>query len=158
MARARTGRDDQAVFEAFDSFYLSIWRKILFDTSQYQTVVEINKKFVEATDGEVGLFDLAYGLDALEKVDEAEEVYRRLLIKQPKNASAVNNLGVIYSRKGKLDEAMACFTQAAELDPSTQLYTKNRDNISAKIKFRDTCEQKAKDSIDAIKQKAFAAG
>ena len=158
MIHIRACKDDQKIYAAFDSFYSNIWRKILLDTRQYATVVEINKRFVDATDGEDGLFDYAYGLDAVGMTDEAEEAYRRLLTKQPKNASAINNLGVIYSRTARLDESLTCYIRAAELDPSNQLYERNKDTISAKIKFKDLCAQKAKDSVDAIKQKAFAAG
>jgi tetratricopeptide (TPR) repeat protein len=39
----------------------------------------------------------------------------------PSDAGAHNNLGVLYFNKGLYQEAVACFTQALELDPKMQV-------------------------------------
>ncbi len=46
---------------------------------------------------------------------EAEQIYRKILARQPDNASAVNNIGVIYMTQGRKDEAIGMFNYAITL-------------------------------------------
>ncbi len=64
------------------------------------------------------LFHLANVHDALGHALEALEALRDLLALDSDHPGAWNNLGVICSRIGRLDESRAAFEQAYRLDPS----------------------------------------
>ncbi|HTA57218.1 MAG TPA: tetratricopeptide repeat protein [Candidatus Baltobacteraceae bacterium] len=49
--------------------------------------------------------------------DEAINAYQQAIAVKPDNPSYYNNLGNILGRTGKIDEARAAYTKAAELDP-----------------------------------------
>jgi tetratricopeptide (TPR) repeat protein len=59
-----------------------------------------------------------------QRYDEAEQIWRRVIQKQPKNAQAYLNLGdALLGQPGKLQEAIAAYRQAAKLAPKdAQLY------------------------------------
>jgi len=49
--------------------------------------------------------------------DEAINAYQQAIVVKPDNPSYYNNLGNILGRTGKIDDARAAYTKAAELDP-----------------------------------------
>jgi len=49
--------------------------------------------------------------------DEAINAYQQAIASKPDNPSYYNNLGNILGRTGKIDDARAAYTKAAELDP-----------------------------------------
>ena len=49
--------------------------------------------------------------------DEAVNAYQQAITAKPDNPSYYNNLGNILGRTGKIDDARAAYTKAAELDP-----------------------------------------
>lgn len=59
-----------------------------------------------------------------QQYSQAEQIWRRVIQKQPKNAQAYLSLGdALLEQKGKLKEAIAAYRQAAKLAPKdTQLY------------------------------------
>jgi tetratricopeptide (TPR) repeat protein len=50
-------------------------------------------------------------------LDKAESCYRRTLIIKPDYAMAHFNLGALFWARGRYDEALTCFTDAAALEP-----------------------------------------
>jgi Tfp pilus assembly protein PilF len=72
--------------------------------------------------------------------------YEKILLIQPQNANAHNNLGVILILQGKLDEAIAHFNRAVQIDPN---YTDARNNLNRalaeKQKLRDKTTENPKE-------------
>ncbi|MFA5631971.1 MAG: tetratricopeptide repeat protein [Porticoccaceae bacterium] len=60
---------------------------------------------------------LASRASAAGRYHEAIEIYQEILEKDPKNASLVNELGVVWYREGNLTEARRFFAQAVKIDP-----------------------------------------
>lgn len=51
------------------------------------------------------------------ELEEAERLYRRILKQEPRNADAIQLLGVIEHQRGNNDEAVALLTKAIEIEP-----------------------------------------
>jgi Flp pilus assembly protein TadD len=56
------------------------------------------------------------------KLDEAEALYRRILVSQPKYPDALNLLGALQHQKGRHRDAVELFGQAIDLAPSTAVF------------------------------------
>jgi len=66
------------------------------------------------------LFGYAAALERSGKWDEAVVQFRKLLVKQPDNATALNYLGYMFADKGvNLDEARTMLVKAVSLDPTS---------------------------------------
>ncbi|MBI2628985.1 tetratricopeptide repeat protein [Candidatus Pacearchaeota archaeon] len=59
------------------------------------------------------------------RLDEAENIYREILIKNPDNPDALHLLGVIDFQQGKHDEAIDFIKKAINLKPNVALYYNN---------------------------------
>ncbi|MDX8440612.1 tetratricopeptide repeat protein [Mesorhizobium australafricanum] len=64
-------------------------------------------------------FDLGLVRQDMRKFEAAAEAYRHVLEMSPDAAEAAVNLGVVLQETGNLDGAMAAYSQAYRLDPST---------------------------------------
>lgn len=64
------------------------------------------------------LVALAMAEDALGNSDASVEAYRRALSLQPDDVAVRNDLGTLFLKQGKLDEALAYYEESARLDPS----------------------------------------
>ena len=64
------------------------------------------------------LLQLAH--DALDqgRLDEAREVYGRVLRREPRNAEAITHLGAVLYQEGRIDEALAKVEEALRIDPA----------------------------------------
>jgi tetratricopeptide (TPR) repeat protein len=58
--------------------------------------------------------------------DEAAKAYLEIIKRDPKNAIAYNNLGVVLEALGKRGEALARYRQALKLKPD---YTEAKSNV-----------------------------
>lgn len=154
----RVCKASEAFIEVFLPFYNNFWRSILFETKAFNIIAEVSKQFVEASHGNEGLFDYAYSLNALGNQDEAQAAYIKLIIQEPNNASAINNLGVIYERNAMLAEAFDLYNLAAKLRPTEQLYSSNRDKLKKSLDFRNQSLQKVQEAHKIIKRKAYDFG
>ncbi len=57
------------------------------------------------------------------KYDQAEEAFRKVLVGDPQNATALNYLGYMLADRGvKLDEALGMIKKAVDLDPANGAY------------------------------------
>src|SRR5215813_4432912 len=83
--------------------------------------------------------NLAYALTLQEKIDEAIKHYEQALRLKPENApenaETLNELGVLYGRKGKLAEALDKFERAVRLNPD---HAGARENLK---RARDAVEK-----------------
>lgn len=53
------------------------------------------------------------------RIEAAARGYHALLIEDPQNAAALQNLGVIYEQCGQAEDAARAFERVVELDPSS---------------------------------------
>ncbi len=70
--------------------------------------------------GDLGLLMTLGGTYPIQQEDGANERLRwfqAAVAAAPANAAAHNNLGIALKDKGQLDEAIACYKKAIELDP-----------------------------------------
>jgi tetratricopeptide (TPR) repeat protein len=66
------------------------------------------------------VFDRAAKALAAEDYQAAERGFQTVLRQEPRNIAALSNLGVIYSRTSRADEAIAVYQRALKLSPDDQ--------------------------------------
>jgi Flp pilus assembly protein TadD len=72
------------------------------------------------------------------KLGDAEAHLREALRVNPRNAEALNNLGVVRMDQGRTEEAIASFMKARELMPG---------NAAIETNLRIACEKRQKDTL-----------
>lgn len=77
------------------------------------------------------LYDLAF---ACEKEDNelAEKLYLKLIQNEPANTEALNNIGLMYEKKGDYAKAKYYFSKAFMFCDSNKVYRKNLERVSKK--------------------------
>ena len=93
--------------------------KIADLSNQAVAVFQDGLKVAPEKDPNIHLFWARMGeaYDLAGRNDEAINAYQQAITAKPDNPSYYNNLGNILGRTGKIDEARAAYTKAAELDP-----------------------------------------
>lgn len=71
-----------------------------------------------AVDQSAALHNLAYYLQNNGDLPGAIDVYRRIIIRDPRYKPAFMNLGVLYSEQDSLDKSLEHFTAATKLEPT----------------------------------------
>ncbi len=79
-------------------------------------------------------FETAYSLNEINQTGKAEYLYTVLIEEEPNNCSALNNLGVIFERKGDLIQAHKNYKLAVSQKPNEDLYYQNLNRVSGEIK------------------------
>ncbi|HTP96296.1 MAG TPA: FkbM family methyltransferase, partial [Burkholderiales bacterium] len=94
--------------------------------------IEIDPQHADAQRG------LGDALLAHDEVEQAIEVYRRLIAQCPDHSDAHCHLGVALKRLGQLDEAIACYRCAIVLDPANAIACTNLGNaLEAADRYTD---------------------
>ncbi|HLH80058.1 MAG TPA: tetratricopeptide repeat protein, partial [Chthonomonas sp.] len=65
-----------------------------------------------------------------DKLQEALDAFQHAIQLNPKFADAYNNLGVVYERLGKKDQALAAYRKAVEIDPKNRPARANLRRLS----------------------------
>jgi Flp pilus assembly protein TadD len=73
--------------------------------------------------------------------ERAVHAYRRLLARDPDHVDALCSLGCIYERRGDLDRALACFTQAVHTAPENPRIIVNRAIIMGRLGMHADAER-----------------
>lgn len=77
-------------------------------------------------------FECAYAYADIES-DRATELYEAIVKNEPRNSSAINNLGVRYEHKGELYKSLDCYEKAVALDPTVKIHQNNLKRIQGLI-------------------------
>ncbi len=86
---------------------------------QYQIALKISETDLAA------MLGYAHLLDRQGKLDEATHYYQQAAQHHPQDATAHNDLGLCYARRGMLNESAVELAKAVELQPQKQLYRNN---------------------------------
>jgi tetratricopeptide (TPR) repeat protein len=98
-------RGDETWVQAHDVF-----AKLAMQDSSYADALAHTDSVLSVKPEDLELLNLKAGLlDGLGRLDEALEIYKRILTLDPNNVDALFNLGVIYSKLGRIEEAEAAF-------------------------------------------------
>jgi len=60
---------------------------------------------------------LAAAYDQLGDLTKAEAAYKALIAINPRHTAAYNNLGIVYGKTGRADEAITSFRKQIEVSP-----------------------------------------
>ncbi len=131
-------------YDVINNLYFYLREDIDFDNSDY-------------------LFEIAYSLKEEEYVDEAEIIYNKILEREPKNTSVLNNLAIIFEKKGELDKAIDLIKTAKDLDQKDTVIINNFNRITGLVKHKKgkkrkinfEIKQKPKLHFDTEKSRIF---
>ncbi|WP_193886604.1 tetratricopeptide repeat protein [Oculatella sp. LEGE 06141] len=158
LSRLEKCTNSKVIIEVFLPFYDAFWRDLLFKLKSFKVVAKVSQKFMVASERSHGIFDYAYSSNCIGNTDEAEAAYKSLIDQQPNNAAAINNLGVIYERKGLLDEAFSLFGQAVEIHEDDEIHNSNYRRLKSLIELRNDSLQRFQISLDKVVEKAVRVG
>ena len=98
----------------------------LMQSEKFQQALDpLNKDLALNPDRIHSLTLKAYALQRLNRAKEAEDVYRQIIRRDPKNVLANNNLGTLIDQEGNYTEAAKHFERAVELDPELDVTLHN---------------------------------
>ncbi len=67
----------------------------------------------------------------LNKLNEAETLFKKILGAKPDNPVVLNNLGYVYNKQNKVGEAVECFQKSLKIDPNNEDAINNLGQIKA---------------------------
>ena len=120
--------------------------KPLFEKKKYKTIKELVSiyDYIESNRTEC-LFEIAYSLSECDDRRLSKTYYEKILISNPKNSAALNNIGVIYEKEENYEQAIKFFKNAKKIDPEKELY---QNNTTRCLKLKeDKIEQEKKNKI-----------
>lgn len=113
--------------------------KLTYYNYKNKTVEEVREYLNTLTDTLSDLKELAYGLTIIEEIDEAIEVYKKIIKKGTTDPYVYYNLANLYIKKGQYKDADACFDQTLILDEDNLDYLlqkgRNLEQIDTKQAF-----------------------
>lgn len=98
---------------------------------QYQKAIETDPKDLAA------LLGFAHLLDRQNKLVEATTYYEMAVRVHPTSATAHNDIGLCYARRGMNDRAAQSLRQAVTLDPARPLYRNNLATVLVELRRSD---------------------
>jgi tetratricopeptide (TPR) repeat protein len=90
------------------------------------------------------------------KLDAAAAAYRQVLDADPKDADALNNLGIILAQKGDLSAAADCLARALEIRPDSSETLGNLANLYVKLDKIDEAADAYRKALDRNPQNVDA--
>lgn len=116
VVRVTVGRNDRPVnrervpLEAYKSYDQAL---ALYDAVKYEEALAAFQTCVEkAPDWPDALYNLALTHRRLGQLEQARQTYEKLLVIEPKNQAALNNLGIVYELLEMPDKAADCYRRA----------------------------------------------
>ena len=111
----------------------------------YEKALELDPRNAQAA------FRLAYYMDLRGEDNRAIELYKNVGGQGSSFVNAMINLGLLYEDKASLDEAIACFKEAINADPTNRraaLYL--RDAVESIDMYYDEGQRKETDRLESI--------
>ena len=150
----KTNQDTAFIKEVIAPLYKDFWRDLLFNDQMFHEVLELANFFCDTlADGGCPMFDKAFALNKLGKVEEAEKTYRELIALQPDNAAALHNLSIIVAGRDDIDEAAELSQRAASLLPSNPLMTNQHDSLNTQIAACREEEKRQEDFLSTARER-----
>lgn len=106
------------------------------------------RRALELAPGEDTWFRLGFVLQGMGKEDEARECYKEAMVRNPRSAMALNNLGVLELNAGLLDHAKEWFRRALDVDPLHAEAWCNTANILEKEGRLEQAEAASRKAVD----------
>ncbi len=118
--------------------------------SQASDAIDKAEKLAAKPDDRIFIyFERASLLQSEKHYDEAEESYRKVLVIDPNNAMALNDLGFMQVDRGvKLEDSLKMIKKAVELDPQNGAYLDSLGWAYFKLGQYELAEQNLRNAVD----------
>ena len=118
------------VSDIVDVIVPEIWNR--YGDEKYEMIANLAEKiWFEDLKNSDNIYWLAYSCEKANS-ELAEKLYLKLIQKEPANAEALNNIGLIYEKKTDYAKAKFYFSKAYMFCDTNKIYKKNLDRIMAK--------------------------
>jgi tetratricopeptide (TPR) repeat protein len=138
--------------------------ELLLNQGKNQQALDlINKRLAQTDDRPAYMgtdvqleFQHARALAALGQIDQAQGIYSEMTVRYPELPEPWNNLGVLYVKRGDIDQAQTMFQNAVRADPNYATAKANLADVQLMIAKRSYSEAaKAGDSGSQSKARAL---
>jgi len=133
--------------------FLERFIKKLFQEKWFREITEIANYLSE--DQMIisnSLFEIAYSFGEIGNIEKSEYYYNFYLNTHGESPAVLNNLGVIYERRGNLEKALDFFKRAKNLDSSEDLYQRNFDRVNSKIIEENELKKSFERALESFKK------
>ena len=114
--------DSSDMYYYYGLYYTFVKNRIEAE-KYFLSAVELDPDFNEAK------YNYAYILHGKKQLSEAKQLYKEILVNNPKDIKSLNNLGSIYLEQGNTEIARRNFSQCLKIDPEFELAKKNLERI-----------------------------
>ncbi len=90
------------------------------------------------------------------RLAEAEQVYRQVLVAEPRHADSLHMLGVIASQCGQPLAALACIDQAIAIKPAAAMFHVNRAAALLALRRLDAALEASREAVRLKRNSAEA--
>lgn len=141
--------EKEGQFEEANSLVKSLIQD-LFRDKDYQEIVSVLNSDLCKEKELFYNFEVAYALNEVGNVDQAEVVYETILVWDENNPAVLNNLSNIKKAKGKIKEAFDLIQKAKNLEPNDDIINRNYENLLNIINEQAAIEQNYKNAIKFV--------
>ncbi len=122
----------------------------LFQERKFDRIVELFHSDACAPPETFYMFEVAYSLNELGFIDEAERIYEHLLVYESENSVILNNLSHIKRAKNQFQEAFELIRRAYDIVPNDEVISQNYRQISAIVQEHQLIKKKYWDALNFI--------
>lgn len=132
---------------------IELLMKLLYLNKEYKKVCIISEMYNKKVDFEKNniLFNIAYSYVEIEKFEIAEKIYLKLLKKDKNNSAILNNLGIIYERKGEINKALE-YLEKAESISHDDTHVRNIKRCNSTIEEKKKNQEEILEGKENIKR------
>ncbi len=109
----------------------------LFQERKFTRIVELYHSNICSPQENFFMFEIAYSLNELDYVDDAEHIYEHLLLHESDNSVILNNLSHIKRRKNQFRDAFELIQRAHELVPQDEVIAENYQQLFAVVQKQE---------------------
>lgn len=122
----------------------------LFLDKEYHKIIEVFDSDFIRPKQPLYIFEVAYAFVELKHSDRAEPIYEFIVLKEPKNTSALTNLSNIKKSKGLLDQAFDLIQRAYDLAPDDQIIAGNYKNLLSIVQERNEIDRRYRSATSLL--------
>jgi tetratricopeptide (TPR) repeat protein len=123
----------------------------LYKEKDYSQIVKISELFSDdcLTDSDV-LFEIAYSFGEVNDIGSSEKYYLLYKDKFGETSAVLNNLGVIYEKRGAIEESMLLYKRSLALENEDKTARNNLERVSKIIREKDRADFELREALETF--------
>ncbi|MET1415043.1 tetratricopeptide repeat protein [Roseibium sp. HPY-6] len=130
-------------------FYANLARAMMDIGTDAESMLAVSEKALSLNPREKEALNIkGIALTRLQRTEEAEEIFQRLIVQYPEFGDAYRNYGMLLREKKDHKKALTLFHRAIQLTPDNPENYIERARCRQELKEFDVCEQELADAIE----------